>query len=90
MQILESAFSSLFVLFFLGVCVCVFGGGGGEGGVFNNELYLQYVSAITMISLLDSQIRMIIDKFGRAAVRNAWHDPNQVTEHVLNGYTKAT
>lgn len=89
MQILESPFSSLFVLFF-GVCVCVFGGGRGEGGVFNNELYLQYVSAITMISLLDSQIRMIIDKFGRGAVRIAWHDPNQVTEHVLNGYTKVT
>lgn len=86
MQILESPFSSHFVLFFWGVCV--FGGGGG--GVFNIELYLQYVSAITMISLLDSQIRMIIDKFGRAAVRIAWHDPNQVTEHVLNGYTKVT
>lgn len=31
---------------------------------------------------------MIIDKFGLAAVRNAWYDPKQVDDHVLQGYTK--
>lgn len=31
---------------------------------------------------------MVIDKFGVTAVRNAWYDANQVTEHVIQGYTK--
>lgn len=31
---------------------------------------------------------MAIDKFGTAAVRNAWYDPKQVSEHVLSGYTQ--
>lgn len=37
---------------------------------------------------LISQIRLIIDKFGIAAVRAAWYDSKQVTEHILDGYTK--
>ena len=35
-----------------------------------------------------SQVRMVIDKFGIAAIRNAWYNSSQVTEHVLYGYTK--
>lgn len=35
-----------------------------------------------------SQIRMIIDKFGLAAVKNSWYDSKKVTERVLHGYTK--
>ena len=31
---------------------------------------------------------MIIDRFGIAAIRNAWHDSSQITDHVLYGYTK--
>lgn len=31
---------------------------------------------------------MVINKFGIAAVRNAWYDSKQVTEDVINGYTK--
>ena len=31
---------------------------------------------------------MAIHKFGTAAVRNAWYDPKQVSEHVLSGYTR--
>jgi len=31
---------------------------------------------------------MAIDKFGTAAVRSAWYDPKQVSEHVLSGYTR--
>lgn len=33
---------------------------------------------------------MIIDKFGLSAVRNAWCDPNQVADDVLQGYTKVS
>jgi hypothetical protein len=35
-----------------------------------------------------SQVRIVIDKFGIAAIRNAWYNSSQVTEHVLYGYTK--
>lgn len=31
---------------------------------------------------------MIMDKFGILAIRNAWYDASQVTDHVLQGYTK--
>ncbi|KAK8531707.1 hypothetical protein V6N12_053170 [Hibiscus sabdariffa] len=34
------------------------------------------------------QVRMIIDKFGVAAVRMAWYDSKQVDEHIIDGYTK--
>ncbi|KAF9670492.1 hypothetical protein SADUNF_Sadunf13G0074700 [Salix dunnii] len=53
-----------------------------------NLMYKRALSAILRSAFGVMLIRVIIDKFGRAAVRNAWHDPNQVTEHVLNGYTK--
>ena len=36
------------------------------------------------------QIRMIIDKFGTQAVRIAWYDSKQVTDDVLQGYTKVS
>lgn len=31
---------------------------------------------------------MAISKFGVTAVRNAWYDSKQVTDHVVQGYTK--
>lgn len=31
---------------------------------------------------------MIINKFGILAIRNAWYDSNQVSDHTLQGYTK--
>jgi len=42
----------------------------------------------TIMTTIFFQVRMIIDKFGLAAVRNAWYDPKQVDDHVLLGYTK--
>ncbi|KAG5233071.1 2-hydroxy-6-oxononadienedioate/2-hydroxy-6-oxononatrienedioate [Salix suchowensis] len=53
-----------------------------------NLMYKKTLSAILRSAFGVMLIRVIIDKFGRAAVRSAWHDPNQATEHVLNGYTK--
>lgn len=35
-------------------------------------------------------MRLIIDRFGIAAVRNAWYDTNKATEHDINGYTKVS
>lgn len=31
---------------------------------------------------------MAINKFGVTAVKNAWYDSKQVTDHVVQGYTK--
>ncbi|KAK9283228.1 hypothetical protein L1049_011464 [Liquidambar formosana] len=53
-----------------------------------NSLYKKALSAILHSSFAVMLVRMIIDKFGITAVRNAWYDSNQVTEHVLRGYTK--
>ncbi|KAF9595832.1 hypothetical protein IFM89_005318 [Coptis chinensis] len=46
-----------------------------------------------LIAFLHSKVavmllRMVIDKFGVAAIRNAWYDASQITDHVLHGYTK--
>ncbi|XP_024029705.1 uncharacterized protein LOC21400132 [Morus notabilis] len=53
-----------------------------------NSLYKKLLSAILRSAFAVMLVRMIIDKFGIAAVKNAWHDSNLVTEHVLQGYTK--
>ncbi|XP_047171895.1 2-hydroxy-6-oxononadienedioate/2-hydroxy-6-oxononatrienedioate hydrolase isoform X2 [Vigna umbellata] len=53
-----------------------------------NSLYRKFLSAILRSSLAIMLVRMAIDKFGTAAVRSAWYDPKQVSEHVLGGYTR--
>ncbi|XP_078180895.1 alpha/beta-Hydrolases superfamily protein [Carex rostrata] len=53
------------------------------GSVYNRAL-----AAVLRSALAVMLIRMIIDKFGLSAVRNAWCDPNQVADDVLQGYTK--
>ncbi|KAF5947738.1 hypothetical protein HYC85_013695 [Camellia sinensis] len=60
----------------------------GMGAMFNT-LYKKALSAI-LRSGLGCDIRMVIDKFGVAAVRNSWYDSTRVTEHVVYGYTKNT
>ncbi|KAF5736482.1 hypothetical protein HS088_TW14G00625 [Tripterygium wilfordii] len=53
-----------------------------------NSLYKKALAAILRSAFAVTLVRMIMDKFGMAAIRNAWYDRNQITEHVLNGYTK--
>ncbi|KAJ8537165.1 hypothetical protein K7X08_035566 [Anisodus acutangulus] len=53
-----------------------------------NSLYKKASSAFLRSDIGIMLVRMIIDKFGLAAVRNAWYDPKQVDDHVLQGYTK--
>ncbi|KAL7107466.1 hypothetical protein ACP275_06G056600 [Erythranthe tilingii] len=53
-----------------------------------SSLYKKALSSILRSSLGLTVIRMIIDKFGTRAVRSAWYDSNQVSDHVLQGYTK--
>ncbi|XP_042475114.1 uncharacterized protein LOC122057168 [Macadamia integrifolia] len=52
------------------------------------SLYKKALTAILRSALAVTLVRMVIDKFGIAAIRNAWYDANQITTHVLNGYTK--
>ncbi|GMP69727.1 hypothetical protein CsSME_00028879 [Camellia sinensis var. sinensis] len=59
----------------------------GMGAMFNT-LYKKALSAILRSALAVMLIRMVIDKFGVAAVRNSWYDSTRVTEHVVYGYTK--
>ncbi|KAL8539450.1 hypothetical protein ACS0TY_001166 [Phlomoides rotata] len=53
-----------------------------------HSLYQKALSAILRSAAGVIVIRMIIGKFGIPAVRSAWYDPNQVSDHVLQGYTK--
>lgn len=52
------------------------------------SLYKKALSAFLRSAFAITVFRMIIDKFGRAAIRNAWYDSNKATDHVLDGYTK--
>ncbi|KAK9682727.1 hypothetical protein RND81_10G092200 [Saponaria officinalis] len=53
-----------------------------------STLYKKALAAILRSAIAVSLVRMIIDKFGIAAIKNAWHDATQVTDHILQGYTK--
>ncbi|KAK4383139.1 hypothetical protein Sango_2803900 [Sesamum angolense] len=53
-----------------------------------NTLYKKALSTILRSAFGVMLIRMIIDRFGIQAVRTAWYDSNQVSDHVVQGYTK--
>lgn len=51
-------------------------------------LYIKLLSAFLRSTLILTLIRIIIDKAGIVAIKNAWYDSARVNEHVLHGYTK--
>ncbi|KAM7504572.1 hypothetical protein LguiB_003476 [Lonicera macranthoides] len=53
-----------------------------------SSLYKKALSAFLRSQLAAMLVRMVIDKFGITAIRNSWYDSNQITDHVLQGYTK--
>ncbi|GMJ11837.1 hypothetical protein HRI_004852900 [Hibiscus trionum] len=53
-----------------------------------NSLYKKALSSILRSAFCVMLVRMIINKFGVAAVRMAWYDSKQVNEHIIDGYTK--
>lgn len=57
-------------------------------GKMLTTVYKRVLLAILRSAIGLMLIRMVIDKFGVAAVKIAWHDQNQVSEHILQGYTK--
>ncbi|CAA6661894.1 unnamed protein product [Spirodela intermedia] len=54
------------------------------------SIYRNILLAVLRSSLSIILVRMIIDKFGIAAVRNSWCDANKITDFTINGYTKFT
>ncbi|KAH9310431.1 hypothetical protein KI387_025466, partial [Taxus chinensis] len=53
-----------------------------------NTLYRKILSVILRSNFAVMLVRLIMDKYGREAVRNAWYDSKQVPDHVIHGYTK--
>ncbi|CAL9220333.1 unnamed protein product [Arabidopsis halleri] len=53
-----------------------------------NSLYKKALAAFLRSFLGVMLVRMAINKFGVTAVKNAWYDSKQVTDHVVQGYTK--
>ncbi|XP_010491696.1 PREDICTED: uncharacterized protein LOC104769206 [Camelina sativa] len=53
-----------------------------------NSLYKKALAAFLRSFIGVMLVRMAINKFGVTAVRNAWYDSKQVTDHVVQGYTK--
>ncbi|TYI45079.1 hypothetical protein E1A91_D13G010900v1 [Gossypium mustelinum] len=53
-----------------------------------NSLYKKALLSVLRSAFAVMLVRMIIDKFGVAAVRTAWYDSKQVDEHIIDGYTK--
>ncbi|CAN1852396.1 2-hydroxy-6-oxononadienedioate/2-hydroxy-6-oxononatrienedioate hydrolase 2 [Linum perenne] len=53
-----------------------------------SSLYKKALSAILCSALGVMLIRMAINRFGVVAVKNAWYDQSQVSEEIVNGYTK--
>ncbi|XP_038889856.1 2-hydroxy-6-oxo-6-phenylhexa-2,4-dienoate hydrolase [Benincasa hispida] len=50
--------------------------------------YIKLLSAFLRSTLILTLVRIIIDKAGIVAIKNAWYDSARVNEHVLHGYTK--
>ncbi|KAF5201269.1 Alpha/beta hydrolase protein [Thalictrum thalictroides] len=53
-----------------------------------SSVYKKVLTVFLRSTVAVMLVRMVIDKFGIAAIKNAWYDANQITDHVLDGYTK--
>lgn len=53
-----------------------------------DSLYKKALSAFLRSSIALMLVRMVIDKFGIIAIKNAWYDASLVTDSVLEGYTR--
>nr|XP_027107250.1 uncharacterized protein LOC113727341 isoform X2 [Coffea arabica] len=54
-----------------------------------NYVYKKALSALLRSAIGVMLVRMIVARFGKALFRHAWYDSNQLTDHVLQGYTKS-
>lgn len=53
-----------------------------------NSVYIKVLSSILRSAFAVMLVRIVMDKFGVLAVKNAWYDATGVTDHVVQGYTK--
>nr|KAJ0184490.1 hypothetical protein LSAT_V11C900480880 [Lactuca sativa] len=53
-----------------------------------NSLYKKALSAFLRSHIAVMLVRMVIDKFGISAIKNAWYDASKVTDSVLEAYTR--
>lgn len=53
-----------------------------------NSLYKKALSAFLRSPIAIMLVRMVIDKFGISAIKNAWYDASKVTDSVLEDYTR--
>ncbi|KAJ9545747.1 hypothetical protein OSB04_025454 [Centaurea solstitialis] len=53
-----------------------------------DSLYKKALSAFLRSSIAVMLVRMVIDKFGITAIKNAWYDASLVTDSVLESYTR--
>ncbi|KAI3879289.1 hypothetical protein MKX03_024264 [Papaver bracteatum] len=53
-----------------------------------NSLFKKALKSILRTSFAAALIRIVIDKFGIAGIKNAWYDGSQVNDNILQGYTK--
>nr|XP_043618242.1 2-hydroxy-6-oxononadienedioate/2-hydroxy-6-oxononatrienedioate hydrolase [Erigeron canadensis] len=53
-----------------------------------DSLYKKALSAFLRSPIAVMLVRMVIDKFGVAGIKNAWYDASQVTDSVLESYTR--
>ncbi|KAL8232140.1 hypothetical protein R6Q57_001918 [Mikania cordata] len=53
-----------------------------------NSLYKKALSAFFRSSVALMLVRMVINKFGILAIKNAWYDASKVTDNVLEAYTR--
>ncbi|WOL12520.1 hypothetical protein Cni_G21287 [Canna indica] len=52
------------------------------------SLYIKALSVLLRSTFSVVLVRMIMNKFGLLAIRYAWSDPSQITDYVIQGYTK--
>ncbi|XP_010278940.1 PREDICTED: uncharacterized protein LOC104612964 isoform X2 [Nelumbo nucifera] len=53
-----------------------------------SSVYKKALKAVLCSAFGVMLVRIIIDKFGIAAIRNSWYDATQISSHTLCGYTK--
>ncbi|GJS16137.1 gypsy type transposase [Tanacetum coccineum] len=53
-----------------------------------DSLYKKALSAFLRSRIAVMLVRMVIDKFGIAGIKNAWYDASQVTDSILETYTR--
>ncbi|GJU46319.1 putative hydrolase/acyltransferase [Tanacetum coccineum] len=58
------------------------------GNMVDSPVLRRCICFLSFAYLLLMLVRMVIDKFGIASIKNAWYDASQVTDSILETYTR--